>query len=121
MTNQAFKDIRAEVERAGGVLSVLASTLRDAVDAERLGKDIRDQISSKLNEYGLGHYPPEIPNRQWEYVRLYALESDYDRLYAAVLRPGEHDDEELRQLVSSEPGKKLKQIRELLKTTRDTR
>ncbi len=114
MDKQAFEEIRDAVTRAGGVHTVLASTLRDALDAERLGKDIRDRISSKLSEYSLGHYPVEIPSRHWEYVRLYALDSEYGELYGAALRPGEHEDEELRRLVGSRPGQILKQIRELV-------
>jgi len=111
---QTPEDIRKAVEASGDVLTVQMAAVRDAFNYDRLGVNVRVTISEKLGGLGLGHYPTELPDRQWVPVRLYKLGSPIADLVDAVLNPSEKHDEELRKAVSGGDAETIKRIKALL-------
>jgi hypothetical protein len=108
------EDIRKAVQASGDVLTVKMEVVRDAFKYDRLGVNVRSVISEKLGGLGLGHYPVELPDRQWVPVRLYKLGSPIADLVDAVLNPSEEHDDELRQKVSGGDSETIKRIKALL-------
>ena len=111
---RSIEEVRRAVVGAGGVLTVKASELRDAHGVERLGKNVRSDIADSLRRVGIGHFPPEIPDRQDAEVRLFEVGSQVGRLIAACQTPGIQQDEILRSTVSNRDSAILESIRKLL-------
>lgn len=107
-------EIRTAVQASGDVLTVKMEVVRDAFKYDRLGVNVRAIISDKLGGLGLGHYPLELPDRQWVPVRLFKLGSPIADLVDAALNPSEQHDEELRKAVSGGDSETIKQIKALL-------
>lgn len=107
-------EIRKAVEASGDVLTVKMEVVRDAFKYDRLGVNVRSIISEKLGGLGLGHYPLELPDRQWVPVRLFKLGSPIADLVDAALNPTEEHDEELRKAVSGGDSETIKRIKALL-------
>jgi hypothetical protein len=110
-TLEELKDL---VESSGGVLTVDMEDVRDAYGAGRLGVHVRLNISKALNGLGLGHYPPALPDRQWQPIRVYKLGSPAADFIGAVLDPSEDNDEVIREAAGGEAAQTLEQIRELV-------
>jgi hypothetical protein len=107
-------EIRKAVEASGDVLSVPMEAVRDAFGYDRLGVNVRAGISEKLSGLGLGHFPPDLPDRQWISVRLFKLGSPIADLIDAALNPSDDHDEELRKAVSGGDAELIKRIKALL-------
>lgn len=111
---ESLDDLQEAVEANGGVLTVPAWKVRDAYGAERLGAQVRANITRELQGRGLGHYPTEIPDRQRREVRIYKIASPAGAVIDAVLRPGEPGDRLLRESAGSEAESILSKVRELV-------
>ena len=88
--------------------------LRDLNGSGRLGPYVASEISKQLASCGLGHYPPELPQNQWEKVRVYGLGSSVADLIHLVTEVSENNDEKLREFASNDAKAKLDKIREIL-------
>lgn len=107
-------EIRKAVEASGDVLTVPMESVRDAFGYDRLGVNVRAMISEKLRGLGLGHYPTDLPDRQWVPVRLYKLGSSIADLIDAALHPSDDHDDELRKAVTGGDTETIKRIKALL-------
>ena len=107
-------EIRKAVEQSKDVLTVQMEVVRDAFGYDRLGVNVRAEISQKLSGLGLGHYPVELPDRQWVPVRLYKLGSSVADLIDAILNPSDEHDDELRRAVSGGDAEILKKVKAIL-------
>lgn len=117
MTNESFSnldELADELDRNSGVLTVKAWQVRDAYGAERLGAQVRANITSALRGRGIGHYPHDFPDRQDTLVRLYKIDSPAGRLIEAVLNPGSVPDQKIREAVNGDASQILTRIRELV-------
>lgn len=117
MPDEEFSDLdelTEELVRNNGVLTVEAWQVRDAYGAERLGAQVRANITAALRGHGIGHYPEEFPDRQWTPVRLYKVDSPAGRLIDAVLHPGTGPDQTIREAGSGQASQILSRIRELV-------
>ena len=115
--NLQFKkpdEIRKAVEASGDVLTIDMEVIRDAFGYDRLGVNVRAIISEKLSGLGLGHFPLELPDRQWVPVRLFKLGSPIADLIDAALNPSDEHDEELRKAVTGGDTETIKRIKALL-------
>ena len=72
---KAFADIKQRVDDNGGVLSLQAKDLRDALGASSLKRRVREEIEGILREKGIGCSPAKLPGSAPQKVRLYTLES----------------------------------------------
>jgi len=112
-----FKALRDSVQQAGGVQTVYASELRDAIGAGRLTQGVNSKISDELRAQGLGHVPhdPEdLPTSQWELVRLYDLGSAVGKVVLAAQLPGEANDRTLIESVTGDAADILEKVRVLV-------
>jgi hypothetical protein len=107
-------EIRKAVEASGDVLTLPMEAVRDAFKYDRLGRNARTLISNQLEGLGLGHFPTELPDRQWIPVRLFKLGSPMADLIDAALHPSEEHDQELRNAVTSGDSETIKKIKALL-------
>lgn len=116
----SLEELRDQVEKNGGVVTVRMEEVRDAYQAGRLGVHVRSNISKRLRGLGLGHFPLEaddgepMPYRQSAPVRIYKLGSPVADLIDAVLDPGDEHDEELREAATGSSSEILDRIRELV-------
>jgi hypothetical protein len=108
------EEIRKAVEASADVLTLPMETVRDAFKYDRLGRNVRSLISEQLEGLGLGHYPSELPDRQWIPVRLFKLGSPMADLIDAALHPSEEHDQEMRNAVTRGDSETLKKIKALL-------
>jgi len=107
-------DELAEAVKKHGTLSLSMALVRDAHGAGRLGVTVRQNISNALDGRGIGHYPPELPDNQNEWVRLTQKGTALAELVYAVLDPNESNDDVLRSAVNNEDQAVIQQIRELV-------
>lgn len=108
-----YADLRKQVELDGNLHVTKMETLRDLHDAGRLGKHVRDGISAKLAEHGMGHLPQDLPAYQEEAVRIYRLGSPIADAINSVLNPSEGGDQVLREVAADKSRETLRRIREL--------
>ena len=111
---QDLDALEADLSESGGVLTLPAWIIRDAYGAERLGTQVRANITAKLRGRGIGHTPPEFPDRQWTSVRLYKIGSPAGTVIEAALNPGEDGDQVLRDSAGGEAELILSKVRELV-------
>lgn len=112
-----FDEIKQEVDADGGVTTVYAWQLREAVAAGRLTERINGRISDELAARGLGHVPYDVahlPLSQYELVRVYDKTSSLGKVIEAAHKPGEQADARLREAINSEAAGLLEQIRALV-------
>jgi hypothetical protein len=109
-----LEELKELVESLGGLLTVDMEDVRDAYGAGRLGVHVRQNISKALNGLGLGHYPAELPDRQWELIRVYKFGTPAADLIGAVRDPSVENDELIREAVGGNAAETLEQIRELV-------
>lgn len=98
----------------GGLLSVDMVKLRDLHGAGKLGVHVVQNISDKLGSVGLGHEPAELPQQQWERVRVYTRGSSVGRIIEAARTVDDKSDAILREVGSDDASETLKRIRELV-------
>lgn len=116
----SLEELRDQVEKNDGVVTVRMEEVRDAYQAGRLGVHVRSNISKRLRGLGLGHFPLEaddgepMPYRQSAPVRIYKLGSPVADLIDAVLDPGDEHDEELREAATASSSEIIDRIRELV-------
>lgn len=112
-----FNDMDAlvdELDRNAGVMTVAAWQVRDAYGADRLGAQVRANITTALRGRGVGHHPEAFPDRQYTAVRLYKLDSAAGRLVEAALNPGPGHDQTIREAGGDEAARILSRVRELV-------
>lgn len=114
---KTWDEIRDAVDAGQGVATLWALSLRNAYGAGRLTLRINGEISSELRARGLGHVPSEIghlPTEQWEWVRVYDSTKPIGRIIEAAQRPGEQDDQRLREGINGDAADILKAVRALV-------
>lgn len=100
------------------IVVVTLGDLRKAINYERLGKYVLDEISSSLEGEGLGYFPLDAIDanpepRQWEEVRVYRRGKGIGKVIQAVTSPTPAGDRMLRE--NSGQGMELiQQIRALI-------
>ena len=117
MAAQSFDEIKAEVDAGGGVTTVLAWQLREAVGAGRLTERINSMISNELAARGLGHVPfdpAHLPTSQHEWVRVFDKTTSLGKVIEAAHKPGDQQDARLREAINDEAAGLLEQIRALV-------
>jgi hypothetical protein len=110
----SYDDLKSLLSENQDVITLEVGKLRDLYGADRLGILVRENISRQLASKGIGHYPPHLPDRQNELVRLYVLGSPVDELIKAVRTVGPTHDTLLRNLVAGNGNRILDRIKELL-------
>lgn len=98
---KTWDDLGAHVDGRDGVATVTAGILRDIHGAQRLGSDIREEISAKLKRRGLGHSPAQIPDDHRESLRIYRIGSQVGELIRAASEVGRDNDKALRAAAKS--------------------
>ena len=116
-----MKEIVARVEANGGLAKVTLGELRDEVGADRLGKWVLRQIVQGLEGNGLGYYPSEILDPEWndrprqhEEVRVFKKGTAIAEVVEAVEEPSERGDSRLIELAASDASETLDKIRSLV-------
>lgn len=112
-----YSEVKRTVTANGGLIRTDMGYLRDLEHAGKLGVNVRDAISKKLRQIGMGHLPTELPRYQEQEVRLYLLDSTVGRVIHAVLDPSPSGDKLLRQLDNTKAQEALQQIRSILVST----
>lgn len=112
----SYKELGELVEGNGDVLTIKMEQLRDVHGAGKLGVHVRAGISDNLRQHGLGHFPPELPNYQWDEVRVYKQGTPVGRLIEAVLAISTSNDDVIREMAGSDASATLVKIRELVCT-----
>jgi len=110
----SLSELREAVENEGDLLAVPMWVVRDAYGAERLGKIVRQNIATALANEGLGSVPMDVPDRQYEIVRIYRLGTGVAQIIDAVLKPTTEGDVRLRSASSSEALQQINRIREIV-------
>lgn len=113
----SFEGIKEEVDANGGVTTVFAWQLRDALGAGRLTERINGRISDELATRGMGHIPYDVsalPLTQNGLVRVYDATSSLGKVIEAAHKPGEQADVRLREAINSEAAGILEQIRAIV-------
>ncbi|MGY4712982.1 hypothetical protein ACXDF8_26120 [Mycolicibacterium sp. CBM1] len=110
----SYEDLRDKVANTPGPYLTTMEELKQAHGAAKLGVNIRAAITDRLKGYGLGHLPAELPQYQWEQVRLYRLGTPLEKVIKAVIEPSDLGDEVLLQVVATDAQEVLAQIRQLV-------
>lgn len=114
-----LEDLPEILDQNAGVMSVNMVDLRNAIGAGRLGIHVRREISEDLQELRIGHVPEELPDSQWDVIRLYDVDSEAGKLIQAVLTVGEKGDRRIRQTATGDSDRMLGQIRALLNSDKE--
>lgn len=93
----SWPQIKEQVEKSNNVKTFTMEVLRDAHGAQKLGVNVREEISQALAGIGLAHVPVELPNYQHEQVRLFKRGTSVGLLIETVLNPGEQNDKMLSE------------------------
>ena len=112
--------IKREVVDNQGVLTVTMSKLRDAYGAGRLGRYVLDGIKEELKKEGIsfisnnpdGQLRDQLPNNQWDVVRLYLSDTPVGNIIIAaysVDSEGEGD-RALRTVNGSDATKRIQEL-----------
>ena len=109
-----YDAVKAELDGVGGVMTVLMSDLRDVNGSGRLGPYVVEAISKQLASRGIGHFPGDLPQNQWEKVRIFGLGSQVADLYSLLNDLSEDGDEKLREYGAGNAKEKLDQIRQIV-------
>lgn len=65
-----YPSIKEALEHCGGISRIYMWQLRDANGNSKLGVNVNEEISKKLNRNGIGYWPA-LQLGQWETVRIY--------------------------------------------------
>ena len=82
----SFRELEQRVVDAGGLLQVSMEELRDMTGAGKLGTDVREQIRSELQRWGLRVLGRRIPKDQAQMVWLIATREPNGELLVELLR-----------------------------------
>lgn len=93
----SWDEVKKKVEGNGNILTLTMTELRDAAQRDKLGVNVRAEISKTLAGMGLGHIPQELPSYQDELVRLYKRGTPVGDLIEMVMCPGEQNDRKLKE------------------------
>lgn len=96
LARDRFSILPRQIEAHEDVMTVPMAQLRDMHQAGRLGVHVREAISDRLHQNGIGHYPEQLPSSGNALVRLYRQGSSVERVINAV--NDIDDNEALRQL-----------------------
>ena len=113
-TINTFEELLEQIEENGDLLTLEMATLRDVYGAGKLGVHVVAGISEKLDELGLGHYPAELPQQQWERVRVYSRRKPVGKLIRAALTLDDRSDKALREIAGDDAAETLKKVKELV-------
>jgi len=112
---ETYRELADAVDENGGVATVKMRLLAHIHDVGRLGKHVRQRISTKLQGEGLGHYPePNLPSSQGDRVRIYDVASPAGRLINAVTSPGKENDKKILQRINNDSEETVERIKELV-------
>ena len=112
---QTYSELREKVEQNGGVFTVEMRTLRQIHGAERLGINVRENITRELAGHGLAHFPRRLPEFQDQYARIYKQGTPAAELILAVLEADPQKDSVIRKVIGGNGADDtLRKIRELL-------
>lgn len=117
MSNSSFANLdklKDTVEQKDGILSLEMWKLRDAYGAERLGVNVRSNISKELMSRGLDHYPKPLPEYQEDSIRVFKQGTLVADLIKALEVPTLNGDKLLRKIADGGAQKTLDKISELL-------
>ncbi|GJO17898.1 hypothetical protein NJB1507_08510 [Mycobacterium marinum] len=109
-----YEALQSKVSSTPGPYLTTMEELKLAHGATKLGVNIRAAIADRLKSYGIGHLPTDLPQYQWDEVRLYPLGTALEKVIKAVIEPSERGDQVLLQVVDTDAQKVLAQIRELV-------
>jgi hypothetical protein len=112
---KSYDDLKKKVEENDGVLTVPMRILRDIHGADRLGINVRDNISRDLAGYGLAHFPESLPDNQYTYARVYKQGTPVADIILAVLDADPAKDATIRKAGGGNGAEDtLRRIKELL-------
>lgn len=97
-----------------GIATLEAWQVRDAYGVQRLGSEVRRNITQALKGHGIAHLPAQFPDRAHTKVRIYKMNSAAAGLIEAVLTVGENEDQRLREAAGGSAEEILGRIRELV-------
>lgn len=106
--------VRSAVESNDGILSIEMGELRDAYGAGKLGVNVVSSISHELLAQGIKHWPPELPVKQWERVRLFKANTNLANIIELLNKFEDANDNRLIELTTSEAQHKIEQIKKIL-------
>lgn len=113
-----FDELRALVERRGGVHRISMGDLRDINGAGKLGIHVVSEIKRSLTRKGLSILLPagttDVPRYQEEYVVLYLTQSKVGEIIEAVQQADSGAVKLLKDLASDNSAEKLQAIRDIL-------
>lgn len=113
----SWETIKNRIEENGNVFSFSMTELRDAAGKEKLGVNVRAEISKILAGFGLGHIPRDLPTYQHESVRIFKRGTVIGDFMETVLTPGEPNDRKIREQISASDARNIEiieAIRELV-------
>jgi hypothetical protein len=110
----SFDDLAKSVSAVGGVATVPMWQLRDLNGSGRLGPYVVEAISKELAARGLGHYPLELPQSQWEMVRVFRFGGTVAEIIDLVTKVDQTKDDRLREIASNDAAEKLQLIRRIV-------
>jgi len=114
-----MKDVAEAVQESGDLLVTSLGELREALDYNRLGVRVLQEIGRKLEGEGLGYFPEWVIDensnpRYGDEVRVYKRGTPIGDIVDAVLRPSNAGDERLRQEAGGDASELLNRIRALV-------
>lgn len=113
----SWESIKNTIEDNGDISTFSMIELRDAAGKEKLGVNVRAEISKTLAGLGVGHIPKELPSYQHETVRLYKRGTVVGDFVEKVLTPGEQNDRFIREQLNESDARNIEiieAIRELV-------
>lgn len=108
-----IENLKERLEENEGVMTIAMWEVRDACGFERLREHVVASISETLEVAGIGHVPKKLPMDQSASVRIYLRNSITGRFIEAALKPGDRNDDKLRELAAGGAQAKLDSIREI--------
>jgi hypothetical protein len=117
VTFDTLDELKNLVEENGGIVTTTMECLRDACNAGRLGKHVRQKIHNELAGKGLGHLPEDIPESQHEQIHVFKFGTSIGQAIDAIRRPSQSTAEVLRSLLGEgddDAKTKLQKIRAVL-------
>lgn len=117
---KSMKDVSMWIDEQDGIAWVSLLVLRNAVDADKLGKLVMGRIRSQIDANGLGYFPAGVIEdnpapRQDQVVRLYRKGPvGIGSLVDAILEPSDEGDQVLRDVAKNTSDDLLNRVRELV-------
>ncbi len=100
MSDDAWDELRAEIDSEGGIKVIPAWRLRDAAGWAKLGVNVIVDIANQLRDHDLGTLPVgrPLPTNQYADVRVYSKNSRVGQVVDAVISPSAKGDQLLREV-----------------------